>query len=201
MITCISPPLRRQPGRGVSLILLLLLLLLHSHLFLFTFYHPSFVSRGFMHETRPYTLPIRRFFFLFFVFSTSQFAILPRWKTSSGPNVFRVRGPWVRLINTERPDRLVPTPRRLFFPLFSYSFSLSREMSADDTIAPVSIFIVVLFVWNFNIPSRLSSCFQIVVLSAVKSSPRLCAIIAKPDYIGRRLHCDHREFFICRFFR
>lgn len=82
-----------------------------------------------MRETRPHTLPILRFFFPFFFLDlrNSPFAFLPRWKTSSGPNVFRVRGPWARLINTERPDRLVRTPP-LFFLLFLLFLALARNV-------------------------------------------------------------------------
>lgn len=100
-----------------------------------------------MRKTQPYTLPILRFFILFFFLDlrNSPFAFLPRWKTSSDLNVFRVGGPWARLINTKRPDRLVPTPS-LFFFLFVFFLALasSREMSANQTITLISIFIVVL---------------------------------------------------------
>lgn len=117
---------------------LLLFLLLYS-LFFFPFafyYHLSSVSRGFMRRTRPYTLPILHSFSFFS--RSSTFTIFPRWETSAGSNMFRVRGPWVRLINTKRPDRLVLSRRRLSPRLFSLFLLLSslarlREISDDHS--------------------------------------------------------------------
>lgn len=83
-------------------------------------------------------------FFLFF-FRSLTFTIFPCWETSAGSNVFRVRGPWVRLINTKRPDRLVLSRRRLsprLFSPFSCSFSLLQDYEKSRMIILVSIFIV-----------------------------------------------------------
>lgn len=159
MIICISSPPgppRSQPDRGISL----------SHLYSFPpslpplslcLLSPSIIRKPRVHarDTILYTPDSALFLSLLFP-RPSQSTILPRWKTSSGPNVFRVRGPWVRLINTERPDRLVPTPP-LFFLLFLLFLALarSREYLRMIRITLVSIFIMILFVSNFNIPSCL----------------------------------------------
>lgn len=124
-----------------------------SFLFLSFYYHPSSASREFMCGTRPYTLPVLHFFFFFF-FRSLTFTIFPCWETSAGSNVFRVRGPWVRLINTKRPDRLVLSRRRLsprLFSPFSRSFSLLQDCEKSRMIILVSIFIVRLALRNISL--------------------------------------------------
>lgn len=80
-------------------------------------------------------------FFLLFFFDLRNTPSSRAGKHRS--NVFRVCGSWIHLINTERPDRLVPM-LLLFFP-FSYSFSQRYDCSCFDFHRDS--------VWNFNISS------------------------------------------------